>query len=175
MASEPPPRQYTDRVPFPQEVCLRPIGVVRTPHRERHGTPRQAHLPAGGHREPQGVRLELFEHAVPEHSLQDLDGFSRVWILAWLHLNQGWKPRVVPPRGPRQPRGVFATRAPHRPNPIGLSVAEVVRVEPPVVHLVALDLLDGTPVLDVKPYLPFADAFSDARAGWVEALERDGE
>ena len=112
---------------------------------------------------------------MPGESLQDLAGFSRIWILAWMHLNQGWKPRVVPPRGPRQPRGVFATRAPHRPNPISLSVAEVVRVEPPIVYVAAVDLLDGTPVLDVKPYLPFADAFADARAGWVEAVERERE
>jgi tRNA (adenine37-N6)-methyltransferase len=76
--------------------------------------------------------------------------------------------KVLPPRSDRK-RGVFATRSPHRPNPIGMSAVRLVRVERLVVHVRDLDLLDGTPVLDLKPYIPYADAFPDARAGWLDA------
>ena len=102
--------------------------------------------------------------------MRDLEGFDYVWILAWLHLNDGWNPTVIPPRGPRERRSLLATRAPHRPNPIGLSAARVTAIEGRVVHLERVDLLDGTPVIDVKPYIPAVDAFPDARAGWLDAL-----
>ncbi|MFK7985031.1 MAG: tRNA (N6-threonylcarbamoyladenosine(37)-N6)-methyltransferase TrmO [Sandaracinaceae bacterium] len=155
----------------PTAFALNAIGVVRSPHLERHGTPRQAAVEADPlHRLSEESRIELFDTIAPE-CLRDLEGFSRVWVLAWLHLNQGWRATVVPPRGPRVRRGLFATRAPHRPNPIGLSAAKIVRVERRAVVLERLDLLDGTPVVDLKPYLPSADAFPDARAGWVDALK----
>lgn len=114
--------------------------------------------------------MELFADHVPEETLADLAGFDYVWIIAWLHLNQGFRAKVAPPRDPDHPRGLFATRAPHRPNPIGLSAARVLEVHGHVVELERVDLLDGTPVLDLKPYVPYADAFPNAKAGWLDAL-----
>lgn len=95
-----------------------------------------------------------------------------MWIVSWLHLNKHWNPTVVPPRGPRVRRGVLATRAPHRPNQIGLSALRLVGVEGHRLHVEGLDLLDGTPVLDIKPYIPYADAFPDARSGWLDTLDQ---
>jgi tRNA (adenine37-N6)-methyltransferase len=80
---------------------------------------------------------------------------------------RGWRPKVQPPRSEKK-EGVFATRSPHRPNPIGLSCVRIDRVEGLVVHVRELDLLDGTPVLDLKPYVPYADARPDAKSGWLE-------
>ena len=167
-------KDYIDSVPFPDTVTLRPIGVVRSPYRERHGTPRQAVVVEGtlGERAQRG-RIELFENHVPAKALLGLDGFDYVWVLVWLHLNKHWNPTVVPPRGPRVRRGVLATRAPHRPNHLGLSALKVVGVEGHVVHVEGLDLLDGTPVLDIKPYVPYADAFPNARSGWLDELAED--
>ncbi|MCA9610383.1 MAG: tRNA (N6-threonylcarbamoyladenosine(37)-N6)-methyltransferase TrmO [Myxococcales bacterium] len=167
----PPPRRYARDAGFPDEVTLRPIGVVRSPHEERHGTPRQAAIAADPALRPtEAARIELFEDVIPEAAMTDLAGFDYVWILAWLHLNDGWRPTVVPPRG-EVARGLFATRAPHRPNPVALSAARVVGIDGRVVHLERVDLLDGTPVLDIKPYVPAVDAFPDARAGWVDEVE----
>src|SRR4029078_3806186 len=103
---------------------------------------------------------ELFDH-IPVIALGGLEAFGHIWVISWLHLNTSWNPTVIPPRGPKVRRGVLATRAPHRPNPIGLSALKLVRVQGRVLHVLGLDLLDGTPVLDVKPYVPYADAFPD--------------
>lgn len=171
MPRTPPPRTYTRDAAFPDAMTVRPIGVVRSPHEERHGTPRQAAVPADPALRPdEAARIELFPDVLPPEAVRDLEGFDLVWVLAWLHLNDGWNPTVVPPRGPRIRRSLLATRAPHRPNPIGLSAARLVRVEGRVLHLARLDLLDGTPILDVKPYVPSVDAFPDARAGWLHEL-----
>lgn len=166
------PKDYIDAVPIPDTVQLNTIGVVRSPYRERFGTPRQATVgdPGGGDDVAEGI-LELRQSLVPASALKDLDGFDYVWVIAWLHLNHHWRPQVKPPRGPREARGVLATRAPHRPNPIGLSACQVVRVVGHEVHVRGLDLLDGTPILDIKPYVPYADAFPNARAGWVDLVD----
>ena len=103
-----------------------------------------------------------------------IEGFSRIWILYVMHLNDGYTMSIRPTRGPRETVGLFATRAPHRPNPIGLSCLSLVRIEGLVLHVHGLDILDGSPVLDIKPYVPYADAFPDARAGWLAGLEAAG-
>jgi tRNA-Thr(GGU) m(6)t(6)A37 methyltransferase TsaA len=166
-------KDYVESVPFPDQIALRPIGVVRSPYRQRYGTPRQATVTQGtlGDAE-QDARIELDESVVPAAALGGLEGFGRLWVVSWFHLNQGWNPTVVPPRGPKVRRGVLATRAPHRPNQLGLSAVRVVRVEGHVVHVRGIDLLDGTPVLDLKPYVPYADAFPDAAAGWLDTLDQ---
>jgi tRNA (adenine37-N6)-methyltransferase len=149
-------------------VELEPIGVVHSPYRERFGTPVQAE-PAQAGVEPS--RIELFAERVPEAALEGLEGIEYVWVIAHLHLNRGFRAQVIPPRGPRVRRGVLATRSPHRPNPISLSAARLVGVEGLVLTLGSLDLLDGTPVLDIKPYVPYADAFPDASAGWIDQID----
>jgi tRNA-Thr(GGU) m(6)t(6)A37 methyltransferase TsaA len=147
---------------------VRPIGVVRSPFVEKVQAPRQATAaPADG---IEGTIELLPEH---EHALADLAGFERIWVVFWFHLapprggSANAKAKVLPPRSDVK-RGVFATRSPHRPNPIGLSAVRLVGVEGRRVTVRDLDLLDGTPVLDLKPYLPYADAFPEASAGWLE-------
>lgn len=135
--------------------------MVRAPGVGKGDLPRQAGLGAG----PEGT-VEL-DPDIPPESLDDLAGFERIWLLVWLDRAEGWKPKVRPPRGDAK-RGVFATRAPHRPNPIGLSCVRLLAVEGRTLRIADHDLLDGTPVLDVKPYLPYSDAHPEAAAGWAE-------
>lgn len=147
-----------------RSFTVRPIGYVRSPFVEKVDAPRQAVVAEG----TEG-RIEV----LPEHerALDDLASFDRIWIVAWFDraVVDGPRPsKVLPPRSDRK-RGVFATRSPHRPNPIALSAVRLARIEGLVVHVVDLDLVDGTPVLDLKPYLPYADAFPDANAGWLDA------
>lgn len=116
-------------------------------------------------------RIELCAGRGFEDALAGLDAWDYAWVLFVFHKNveqgRGWKPKVQPPRADRR-IGVFATRSPHRPNPIGLSAVKIVSVEGLAVHVRELDLLDGTPVLDLKPYVPYADAHPGARSGWLE-------
>ena len=171
----PPPRDHTTVVEAPNALSLAPIGVVRSPYTERHGTPRQSGLRGRGREailEP--GQVELFTDAVPVTALRDLEGFDRVWLITHLHLNPNWGPLVRPPRGGIR-RGVLATRSPHHPNPIGLSAVLLDRVDGCVLHVRGLDLIDGTPVLDIKPYVPYCDAFPDSAAGWVDALDTKGD
>lgn len=150
-----------------------PIGVVRSPYLARHGTPQQAALddPEADAALPE-ARIELFPDRVAAETLDDLEGMERIWVIAFLHLCQGYANKVRPPRGPAVKRGVFSTRSPHRPNPLGLSAVRLVRVDGHVLHVRGIDLLDGTPVLDIKPYVPYADAFPEARAGWIESIPK---
>ena len=146
---------------------VHPIGFVRSPFVEKAEVPRQA--VAGG-----ALGIEGTIEVLPawEDALDDLEGFDRIWVLFWFHRNgtdraQPTPSKVLPPRSDRK-RGLFATRSPHRPNPIGMSAVRLERVEGRVLHVRDLDLLDGTPVLDLKPYIPYADAFPDAHAGWLD-------
>jgi tRNA (adenine37-N6)-methyltransferase len=147
----------------PEPYFVRPIGFARSPFVEKVEAPRQAVASEGA-----VGRIEVLpEH---EHALEDLEDFERIWVIFLFHqVPPGPSPsKVLPPRSDRK-RGVFATRSPHRPNPIGMSAVQLVRVEGLVVHIRELDLIDGTPVLDLKPYVPYADAFPDANAGWLDA------
>lgn len=114
--------------------------------------------------------IELFPSVIPREALDDLEGIERLWVVSHLHLNTGWNAKVMPPRGGRTKRGLFATRAPHRPNCIGLSAVRLLSVEGFTLHVEEIDLLDGTPILDLKPYVPYADAFPSARAGWIDDI-----
>ncbi|MDB5033158.1 MAG: hypothetical protein JWQ98_399 [Chlorobi bacterium] len=143
---------------------VEPIGHIRTPFTERYTAPRQPGADAG---ESTGKIVLLPGHNF-QQALEDLAGFEMIWIISWFHRNDGWKPKVLPPRGGRKKRGVFATRSPHRPNPIGLSLVRLVGIRGRIIDVGATDLLDGTPVIDIKPYIPTVDAFPDARAGWLE-------
>ena len=162
----PPPRDHTEVVTTPDSVDVKTIAVVRSPYKERHGTPRQAVMPPEMTRAPVVGQVVLDTTVVPETALRALDGFDRIWLITHLHLNPKWGPLVKTPRGgPR--KGVLATRSPHHPNPMGLSAVELVRIDGPVLHVRGLDLIDGTPVLDIKPYVPFCDAFPGSADGWI--------
>jgi len=141
---------------------MQAIGVVHSTYYERFATPRQACLD-----KPEAAQIHLNGGLNFEQAVKDLDGFSHIWVMYWMHLNQGWNPTVIPPRGPKVRRGLFATRAPHRPNRIGLSAVCLKKVAGRVLHIEGHDMLDGTPVLDIKPYIPYADAIPDASSGWL--------
>ncbi|MEM7555877.1 MAG: tRNA (N6-threonylcarbamoyladenosine(37)-N6)-methyltransferase TrmO [Cyanobacteria bacterium P01_A01_bin.84] len=171
-----PPKDYIESVSFPDDITLRPIGVVHSPYKERHGTPRQSQLQsAPSDYQPAVATIELFNHVVPTVALKDIDGFEYIWVITWLHLNKHWNPTVIPPRGARVKRGTLATRAPHRPNPIGLSASKLIKVEGLILYVEGIDLLDQTPVLDIKPYVSYCDAFSDAKCGYVSEIEESCE
>ena len=167
MAGPIPPKSYTGDASFPAQLELTPIGIVRSPHKERHGTPRQASLPAKAELRPQEqATIELFDTVLSRDAVADLDDFEYIWVITFLHLNHGWRNKVKPP-GESRSRGLLSTRAPHRPNPIGLSAARLLSVDGLSLTVERIDVLDGTPVLDIKPYVPYADAFPEATAGWV--------
>lgn len=149
-------------------IALSPIGHVRSPYQRRFGTPQQA---AAVDSTQEGV-LALDPALIPSTALADLEGMDYLWVLTWLHRGGTWAPQVMPPRGSRVRRGVFATRSPDRPNPLGLSAVRLVRVDGCNLHVNGIDLIDGTPILDVKPYVPYADAFPDAKAGWIDSVPR---
>lgn len=148
-----------------------PIGYVASCFKEKFGIPRQSGLVP----EAQGI-LEIIPPYNRPEAFRELGDYSHIWLTFIFHANlrQHWKPTVRPPRlGGNQRVGVFASRSPFRPNPIGLSVVRLDRVELQLkrvrLHISGVDLLDGTPVLDVKPYLPYADAIADARSGYAPA------
>jgi tRNA-Thr(GGU) m(6)t(6)A37 methyltransferase TsaA len=145
------------------------IGYVASCFKEKFGIPRQSGLVP----EARGI-LEIMPPYNRPEAFRELADYSHIWLTFVFHANlrQQWKPTVRPPRlGGNQRVGVFASRSPFRPNPIGLSVVRLDRLElaPNRVslHLSGIDLLDGTPVLDVKPYLPYTDAIADARSGYA--------
>jgi tRNA (adenine37-N6)-methyltransferase len=148
-----------------EPITLRPIGVVHSPLHDRLSAPRQ---PRGG-TAVEGT-LELFPFSGIEHALEDLLSFRFIWVIFWFHKNQdkGFKPKVLPPRSDRR-RGVFATRSPYRPNPIGMSALELLGIEGRVLRVNSLDILDGTPILDLKPYIPYTDSIPNAKNGWLDA------
>ncbi len=142
---------------------VEPIGFVRTSASSRIEAPRQP----GAAVDVMG-RIELFPGNNFEHALQDLDGWDYIWVVFWFHLNTTWRPKVLPPRSSSGRKGVFATRAPYRPNPIGLSALKLERIDGLTLHVRGVDMLDGTPVLDLKPYVPYTDAYPAARSGWLD-------
>jgi tRNA (adenine37-N6)-methyltransferase len=144
-------------------VTYEPIGVVRGPYTTLDGMPLQTVADA--------VDATVELHPRVHGALRDLDGFSHVWLLVHLHRVDGWTPEVTPFLDDARPRGVLATRSPRHPNPIGLSLVDLVAVESAVLRIRGIDLLDGTPVLDVKPYVPLFDTRdeSSVRTGWFAA------
>ena len=149
-----------------RKMEIEPIAFVRNDFKEKFGIPRQAGLAdkvesrvefAGKYRNPDAIR--------------GVEGFSRLWLI-WGFSEAKiaeWSPTVRPPRlGGNERVGVIATRSPYRPNSLALSSVKLLRVEGGDLIVAGADVLDGTPVYDIKPYLPYADAFPDERAGWTE-------
>ena len=148
------------------KIELEPIGTFYSQASYKYEVPRQGVFFRG-----HPGRIELLPHKGYEEALRDLEGFERLWIVFHFHQNSGWRPTTRPPVPPADHDrvGTFASRSPYRPNPIGLSCVKLLSVEKLALHLDEADLLNGTPVLDIKPYIPKADAFPNAKAGWVEA------
>jgi tRNA-Thr(GGU) m(6)t(6)A37 methyltransferase TsaA len=146
-------------------VRLEPIGVVRTPFRDHAGMPIQTVAAAG-------VRgtIELDPVYVP--ALADLAGFTHLHLITYLHRTGGSALSVMPYLDTVE-RGVFATRSPKRPNPIGLSLVRLIEIDGAVLQVEEIDLLDGTPLLDIKPYVPPFDDRAGARYGWFEQRAQD--
>lgn len=143
---------------------FKPIGIIHSPFKELAGMPVQ---PAGA----TGVKgfIEIF--AEYRAGLKDLEGFSHLILLYHFHRSRGFSLEVVPFLDP-EPRGLFATRAPRRPNPIGFSVVQLNNIEDGRLQVENLDILDGTPLLDIKPYVPLFDAPVEVRTGWLERAGR---
>jgi tRNA-Thr(GGU) m(6)t(6)A37 methyltransferase TsaA len=149
-----------------QELRLSPIGHMRTVHATKVEAARQ---PAAA-LDAVGV-IELLAGQNLEHAIEDLLGWQRIWVIFWFDRNTGWRPKVLPPRSTTGRKGVLATRSPHRPNPLGLSVLRLDRIDGLHLHVRDVDLLDGTPILDIKPYVAYSDAHPDSGSGWLQ--ERD--
>ncbi len=148
--------------------ALSPIGYVRSPYQRRFGTPQQATAADSAEDDV----LALIPSLIPGAALADLEGMEHLWVLSWLHRGGSWAAQVMPPRGPRVRRGLFATRSPDRPNPIGLSAVRLIRIEGCNLHVNGIDLIDGTPILDIKPYLSGVP-LDQVKRGWLaEAEER---
>ena len=119
-----------------------------------------------------GVEANIAVREEYVSALQDIEGFERLWLLYWLDRAGPFTPLVVPYRDDRL-HGLFATRSPARPNPIGLSVVRFLSRDGNVLRVADIDVLDGTPLLDIKPYVPQVDAHPDAKAGWFDSNRVD--
>ena len=136
-----------------------PIGIIHTPFCEAKGTPIQPFAAEG----TRGT-VEVFEPFA--EGLQDLDGFQRIWLFYWCHRAREAKLVVVPYRD-NSPHGVFATRAPARPNPMGISAVRLDAIQGRILHVSEIDVLDGSPLLDIKPYVSQYDSYPEQRCGWL--------
>ncbi len=148
-----------------------PIGIIHSCYKEKFGIPRQPGLVKDA-----PATIELFPEFAKEEAVRELAGFSHIWVLFHFHQKKGekWTPMVRPPRlGGNKKVGVFASRSPVRPNPIGLSAVELDSIETGAgkvrIHLKGIDILDQTPVLDIKPYIPYSDSIDTAIGGFATA------
>lgn len=148
------------------DLTLQPIGYIRTGKQVKF---QALHQPS--EQKSEHNVLELLPGHNYEQALRDLAGFSRVWLIWWFHRTTSWRTQVFPPRGPEQARGVFATRSPHRPNPLGLTPVQLLGIKGRQLILGECDLVDGTPIFDLKPYVPAYDSFPRERAGWIEEVD----
>ena len=147
-----------------------PIAYVRSPYANRIDAPHQSTVVQGTVSGDAETATIEFIADIPHVAFRDLEGFARIWLVYVFHRSNGWKAEVRPPRGGGK-RSVLATRSPLRPNAIGLSAVNLIAVEPASLQVRGIDLLDGTPILDIKPYVPYADAFPDSLAGWIDAID----
>ena len=152
-----------DSVQTPNKLLLEPIGYVHTGLSSKVEASRQPSVATDAH-----GRIELMAGRNFEHALDDLAGWDYIWVIFWFHLNPDWRPKVLPPRSTAGRKGVFSTRSPHRPNPLGLSAVRLERVDGLTLHVSGVDMIDGTPVLDIKPYAAYSDAYPGARNGWLD-------
>lgn len=157
---------------------LQTIGYVHSPYIEKFGVPRQPGLVEGN-----VGQIELIAPWNREEALQGLEGFSHIWAVFIFHHAikplEAWRPTVRPPREGAKRQGVFATRSPYRPNPIGISVLEYLGWERKqskiYLNVSGLDLIDGTPIVDLKPYLPYADSIPNAQGGFAHTAPEESQ
>ena len=146
-------------MPTATEFAFAPIAYVHSPYAQRLDAPHQPTVVAGTETGQAAEAMVRFVDGLPPAAWADLAGFERVWLVFVFHRSQGWTAQVKPPR------------LPHRPNAIGLHSHQFHRRQADGLRVRGVDLLDGTPVLDIKPYVPYADAFPAAAAGWIDALD----
>lgn len=149
------------------QITYKPIGIIRSPFTKLSGMPIQ---PTSGNSARGTVELD------PEFAegLKDLDGFSHIYLIYHLHEASPAKLRVTPFLDTEK-RGIFATRAPSRPNPIGLSLVRIVSIDQNRIHVDQIDVLDGTPLLDLKPFVPTFESSEDVRTGWFASASNTVE
>lgn len=155
--------------------CLNPIGTIHSCFKEKFTIPRQPGLVKQAK-----ATLELIEPYNRKEAVRGLEEFSHIWVVFVFHKNESrgqWKPTVRPPRlGGNKRVGIFASRSPHRPSPIGMSAVKLEGIEESkdkiLLHLSGVDLLDGTPVLDIKPYIGYADSIEDSYDGFAKIILR---
>jgi tRNA-Thr(GGU) m(6)t(6)A37 methyltransferase TsaA len=145
-----------------QRVELTAIGTIRTAFVQATGTPIQPYRARGS-----TGTVEIFAPYV--EGLRDLEGFERIWLVYWFHRASPAQMRVVPYRDTVE-HGIFATRVPARPNPIGISSVRLLAVEGNLLRIAEVDILDGTPLLDIKPNVPQYDTYPIARCGWLDGV-----
>jgi tRNA-Thr(GGU) m(6)t(6)A37 methyltransferase TsaA len=139
-------------------VIYNPIGIIHSPYKEIEGMPIQ---PCGAIGVAGTVEIK---HGFAG-GLKDIDGFSHIILIYHFHISKRYSLEVIPFLDDH-PKGIFATRAPNRPNPIGLSIVKLIKVEDNILHIEDVDILDNTPLLDIKPYVSMFDALDQAEAGW---------
>lgn len=156
-----------------REHRLQAIAVFQCDERYPYEAPRQGSLRRGDSFRGEGI-VRLQPNAADAQALRELNGFERIWLVYGFHHNTDsrWKPIVSPPRADAPRVGVFASRSPYRPNGLGLSCVRLLEVDTArgELSVAEYDLLNGTPIYDIKPYIPYADSFPHARAGWIDAL-----
>ena len=148
------------------EIKFHPIGTIHSPFTTLEKMPIQ---PSGA----RDVTGKIVLDQKLEAGLADLDGFSHIILLYYFHRSSGYRLSVTPFLDTVE-RGLFSTRAPRRPNPIGLSIVKLLGIEDNVLNIQGVDVLDGTPLLDIKPWVPAFDVRENARSGWLEQSRKDG-
>lgn len=148
-------------------LTIQPIGVVHSNKQVKFLAPYQPENTV-----TETNTIELFPKKIPREALHDLSGFSRIWLIWWFHKNTTWRSKVLPPRGRGGRRGLFSTRSPHRPNPLGITAVPLIKVDGYTLTIGACDLVEGTPIFDIKPYVPSYDAFTEEKIGWLEEIEK---
>ena len=149
------------------QITIKPIGTIYTPHKSETGMPIQ---PKGAI----GIKgyIKIFKEF--EDGLLDLNEYSHAYLIYFLHKIKGYKLQTIPFMDD-EIHGIFATRSPKRPNPIGLSIVKIINIENNIINIENVDMLDGTPLLDIKPYVPEMDNFETEKNGWLDKNHKKSE
>lgn len=155
------------------DLQLRPIGIYQSERKEAYSLPRQPDHNSESPFSNEPGLIQLNEGFNFQQALIGLEGFSHLWVIYAFHRNHHWKPMTLPPRGSPQKIGVFGTRSPYRPNPLGLSCVRIKKIEGLKIFVEGADLMDQSPILDIKPYITYSDSLPNAKQGWLENIEKN--